>query len=672
MLRPGLVAKDLPADLDDVVLKALCKEPEGRYQTVAEFADDVRRALENRPVTARQNSVGYRARKFIVRNRLQVAMAVVVAAALIGGLVVSLAQTRRARAERAVADSQRQIALHERAEAEAARDAEDKQRARADDERKEAVAQRGIAVDERDRAEHEKALADQRLNDILQLAGRTLFDVHDAIAPLPGATEARKKIVQTTLDYLKTMEKNLGNNDAMREVLTEAYYKVALIQGDPHGASLQDSASAKKSLLKAQEILMPAYRRKPDDSGMMLRLIEVQSSLAELMEREGHEAEAIQLNLDLLPVTQRLAHAKDCNLVCETQESAIENSVAGELLTTDPRRALEHSNHGAELARALVVKYPKEARLKQSLAVLTAVSGAAYRNIGDLDKASEYYRQSIEAREELLKADPNNVVIRRNLLVACGNYAMLLGVPTSVNIGRPVEARKYADRAVTIARELVLSDPKNVTARRDLAIILGRAGMIDPAPGETALSLAMLQEAAGLIEPIAMANPKALDLAEQLADILDVEALRLHELGRNEEAIAMYRKSMAAIEAFAATPKSQVMLEMLENEEGLALVYTAMGKKDDALMWANKAVAAAEKNAATPPVSDMRTGELGSAWSTLAIAQSSVGSTDEASRSAGKAMQAWESITNRSILTAFRKPMSDAQGILNSARVVAH
>jgi len=57
---------------------AMRKEPERRYQSAAQFAEDLRRHLEGRPIVARQSSLRYRAGKFIGRNRLQVAAASIV------------------------------------------------------------------------------------------------------------------------------------------------------------------------------------------------------------------------------------------------------------------------------------------------------------------------------------------------------------------------------------------------------------------------------------------------------------------------------------------------------------------------------------------------------------------------------------------------------------------
>ena len=61
-LNPGV-----PRDVDFIVRKALRAEPEERYGSVDEFANDVRAALDWRPVQARSGDVWYRARRFLRR-----------------------------------------------------------------------------------------------------------------------------------------------------------------------------------------------------------------------------------------------------------------------------------------------------------------------------------------------------------------------------------------------------------------------------------------------------------------------------------------------------------------------------------------------------------------------------------------------------------------------------
>jgi eukaryotic-like serine/threonine-protein kinase len=60
-------------DLDNIVAKALRKRPEERYPTVDALADDLRRYLDHQPVSARPDSLRYRAAKFVRRNRAGVA-----------------------------------------------------------------------------------------------------------------------------------------------------------------------------------------------------------------------------------------------------------------------------------------------------------------------------------------------------------------------------------------------------------------------------------------------------------------------------------------------------------------------------------------------------------------------------------------------------------------------
>lgn len=90
----------LRGDLDAIVLKALRKEPDERYASVEALADDVRRHLSAHPVRARGPSAGYRARRFIRRRRVETFAAVAIAASLLGGIVLSMTQARRAVAAR--------------------------------------------------------------------------------------------------------------------------------------------------------------------------------------------------------------------------------------------------------------------------------------------------------------------------------------------------------------------------------------------------------------------------------------------------------------------------------------------------------------------------------------------------------------------------------------------
>ncbi len=148
-----LLAKRLAGDLDAIVMMALRKEPERRYGSAEALSDDLARFQEGRPVVAQGEAASYRARKFVRRHRLGVAAATAIVLTLAGGLAATAWQARVAERARHEADSQR-------------------------------------------------VRAERRFSDVRRLANSFLFEFHDAIAPLPGSTPARRLLVTKALEYL--------------------------------------------------------------------------------------------------------------------------------------------------------------------------------------------------------------------------------------------------------------------------------------------------------------------------------------------------------------------------------------------------------------------------------------------------------------------------------------
>jgi len=100
-------------DLDNIVAKALKKNPLERYASVKEFADDLRRYLLDEPVLARADNAWYRTRKFISRNRLPVGIAAAALAAVIATAAIALFEAHAAGVgrDRALALSSRNEAV---------------------------------------------------------------------------------------------------------------------------------------------------------------------------------------------------------------------------------------------------------------------------------------------------------------------------------------------------------------------------------------------------------------------------------------------------------------------------------------------------------------------------------------------------------------------------------
>ena len=106
--------RQLRGDLDNVIMTAMRKDPARRYPSADRFADDIRAYLSGRPVAARPDSIIYRTKKFVVRNRLASAAGAIAAVAILTGTATTAWQASVAAAERDDARASQTIATLER------------------------------------------------------------------------------------------------------------------------------------------------------------------------------------------------------------------------------------------------------------------------------------------------------------------------------------------------------------------------------------------------------------------------------------------------------------------------------------------------------------------------------------------------------------------------------
>ena len=209
---------DLRGDLDTIVLKALRKEPSRRYASVQELSEDIRRHLAGLPVSARNDTFGYRASKFVRRNRGATILAALLLASVTSGVAATVRQTWVARTQR--------------------------------------------------------ARAERRFQDVRQLANSFLFEFHDAIADIPGTTKARELVVKRALEYLDGLAGETAGDAGLQTELAAAYEKVGDVQGLPYTASLGDPASAQRTYERAYTIRLELLRSQPGQYPLLLELKE--------------------------------------------------------------------------------------------------------------------------------------------------------------------------------------------------------------------------------------------------------------------------------------------------------------------------------------------------------------------------------------------------------------
>jgi serine/threonine-protein kinase len=201
---PERLAHVLRGDLDNIVAKALKKAPGERYASVTAFADDLRRYLNNEPVSARADTFRYRAAKFIRRNRMPVALASLAVLALLAGLAGTITQAERATREARMAKDERK---------------------RADDQARVATEQRDFALRQLARAEAVNEfdsflLADAAPSGKPFTAGELLARAEKIVARRQGGSDVERVDTMLTIgEQYRTLDQM---NDALR-ILTRAY-----------------------------------------------------------------------------------------------------------------------------------------------------------------------------------------------------------------------------------------------------------------------------------------------------------------------------------------------------------------------------------------------------------------------------------------------------------------
>ena len=237
--RPSSVDPSLAGDLEWILLKALEKDPARRYGSVAAFAEDLRRHRDHEPVLARPASAWYRARKFVRRNRVLVAITAAIGIGIVVAISGLVSGIRRARAGELAATLSSREALRQARIAEEQTVAANEQRALAQDESANALATlnlieglfdsmddslRGRDVRVADLLESESRLADATLaaRPEVEFAYRAIrgrifyrLDMHERARPeLERALEVYPKLRQSHESSRRALETRalLGNS----------------------------------------------------------------------------------------------------------------------------------------------------------------------------------------------------------------------------------------------------------------------------------------------------------------------------------------------------------------------------------------------------------------------------------------------------------------------------
>jgi serine/threonine protein kinase len=442
-------AKALKGDLDNIVMMAIRKEPERRYQSVEQFSQDILRYLRAKPVLARKDTFFYRAGKFAKRNRVTLAAGLVAASSLIGGTIVSVWQARR---------------------------------------------------------------AEERFQQVRQLAGSFLFEFHDELRTLPGSTRLREKVVRTALTYLDSLAVDAQNEESLARELANAYERIGDAQGGTNSANLGQTAAALASYQKSLAMRERLASRNSSDSKLLSSLAMGHYKVGDLTWTVGNEARAAEHFRKGLQIGERLQAQNERDRDSVAVLTGGYNRLGDSLMRAQRiREALDVWSKGLAIAKRQI---ELGNNIQRTYTLVEVRIGEAHHKLGELEKARKAFENSLEIRRGLAVSGQDRA--RRDLMVVYHHLANLYGSPSSLNFGDTATAIQYLDQAAGICREFAAADPGNAEAQLDLSITTWKQGSIlldvDP-PG----AAKKFREAVEVARQLATASPESVPFRNQYA-----------------------------------------------------------------------------------------------------------------------------------------------------------
>lgn len=388
----------IPVDLEKIVVAALRKEPERRYATVDSFMEDIRRFLAGYPVRAAGDSIPYRVHKFARRHRWTVSAGAAAAVAL----TISGVMTWQA-----------------------------------------------------------KQQADLRFEQIRGLAHSVVFEIHDAIADLPGSTPAQRLLVARALHYLNALAEDRGNDPALMLNLAQSYERIGDAQGAPARPNLGDRRGALASYTKARDLLLKLRRRNPADKQVESWLAVIDDDIADVLPKKqptvvlARRTEAVKLFED---ISRRTVGLKAVYNLARAQYDLARTKTE----LRDPGALVAW--HGAIGSFARIAKAePDSDNAQDNLALAEKRLAGAYYVLGDCVHSMVYDRKAAAIDEARIAANSDN-------------QAALTGLSFDLyEIGEcqdELKLRRAAlqtlDRTVSLRRLIAVRNPRDVRAQSNL------------------------------------------------------------------------------------------------------------------------------------------------------------------------------------------------------------
>jgi serine/threonine protein kinase/tetratricopeptide (TPR) repeat protein len=443
--------RQLAGDLDTIVLKALHKDPARRYASIEQFSEDLRCHLAGRPVAARPDTTTYRLDKFVRRNKMLVGAVVLAVVSLIGGLVASMQQARR---------------------------------------------------------------ANQRFQDVRTLASRLLNEVEPALRDIPGTADAKQRLANMSTEYLDRLRADAGDDPDLLLEVADGYYRIGRVEGSIDGQNFGRYDAALQTHAKALAIGMQLTEQGRFDARVARLVSHTLLEVGTLHSARGARAEAMAHYQQSIEVAERWLRTSPRDEAMIRVAGSAENRSGDLLLATgrvaeaaamfeksfvrqkelqgprptittrarlagavresgDPARALTLFRTCVEETQAEITRSPHSSYLLHTLTLLQAdvgltLAGRHGPSLGATAEGLASYRAALETGQALMHSsgpDPHVILAWAEAAVGFGDAAVAVD-----RAGAIATLTEAVERLSPLQGDGAISDARLLDARARSAL----------------------------------------------------------------------------------------------------------------------------------------------------------------------------------------------------------
>ncbi len=355
--------KSLRGDLDNIILKALRKEPERRYQSVQELIEDIRRHLVGLPVSATADSSYYRFSKFVQRHWQGMILS-----SLVLTIIMAISSF--------------------------------------------AVWQ-GIAAD------RERQKAEKRLTEIRNVAKSLMNETNDSLAKIPGNVAVQKALAEKSVALLDSLANEETDDAVLLAELADAYTKLANIQL----WAFREFDKAIENLEKSETIYQRILQKTPNDIELRRKIYSMQMRYIEAFHNTNRREEMFRIGTDAVENRQKIIVIEPENPSNYANLAAMYGWFGDKnLLFGRKAEAVENYRKGVEIIDQAIEKQitkNNSAEAKAEFARLHFIKGWLTKGLGEEEKAIEIFQNSSNIAKQVFT---ENAAVTGNFRRIVGGY----------------------------------------------------------------------------------------------------------------------------------------------------------------------------------------------------------------------------------------------------------